>query len=316
MGSKAVKTFTFTHTEVFGMARRLADRLIVNCTTYNYTGGGGGPDRMLVHGIPRGGVAVCYLLGGIFTALNRSLVFVDDPKDADVIVDDLLDSGATRDAYRTEYPDTPFYVLYIKREDDPWIVFPWEAPAERTGPADAVTRLLEYVGEDPNRDGLRETPRRVLEAWKFWTSGYGQNPSDMLTTFDADFVDASDEMITVRDIPFYSHCEHHLAPFFGTVTISYIPNLNSARVVGLSKLARIVDVYSRRLQVQERLTAEIQVAIRVGLMAEGVGVMVRARHLCMESRGVSKQGQETITTSLAGVIKDNGVARNEFLKII
>jgi len=156
--------------------------------------------------------------------------------------------------------------------------------------------LLDAIGEDRNRDGLKDTPHRMRKAWEHWTGGYDTDFKDLLTLFKNDM--EYDQMITVRDIPFYSHCEHHLSPFFGTADISYIPA--NSKIVGLSKLSRVLDGYAKRLQVQERLTAEVASCLMRYLEPEGVGVIIRARHLCMESRGIAQQGSETITTALFG----------------
>ena len=176
---------------------------------------------------------------------------------------------------------------------------------------DAVRALLAGIGEDVTRGGLAETPERVAKAWEFWASGYKQDPLALLKCFD-DGAEGCDEMVVIKDIPFYTHCEHHLAPFFGTATIAYIPD---GRVVGLSKLSRVLDVFARRLQVQERLTTQVADALVQGLGPKGVGVLIKARHLCMESRGVCKQGHHTITSALRGVIKDEPSARAEFLAL-
>lgn len=174
-----------------------------------------------------------------------------------------------------------------------------------------ITDLLKYIGENPDRGGLLETPARVLKAWAHWTGGYDQEPGDVLKTFE-DGAEDHDQMISVVNIPFYSHCEHHLAPFFGTATVSYIPD---GKIVGLSKLSRLVDIFARRLQVQERLTDQIANALDEHLQPLGVGVCLKARHMCMESRGVMQQGHHTMTTALRGVIKDERDARSEFLRL-
>lgn len=161
------------------------------------------------------------------------------------------------------------------------------------------------------REGLAETPDRVAKAWEFWTSGYSKNPADILKTFE-DGGETYDQMVLVRDIPIYSKCEHHLADIFGTASIAYIPN---GRVVGLSKLSRIADMYARRLQVQERMTEQIADALWKHLEPRGVGVIIRARHLCMESRGICQQGHHTVTCSLHGVFKTDLAAREEFMKL-
>jgi GTP cyclohydrolase I len=263
------------------------------------------PGTMAVYPVPRGGIPVAYLLGGGFTV-------VDHPEHADAIVDDLIDSGITRARYEKLYAEKPFLALYQKTPQDGWITFPWEQGERREdGGEDIVIRLLQYIGEDPKRGGLHETPARVLKAWRHWAQGYGQDPMAVLKTFE-DGAEGVDEMVVVRDIPFYSHCEHHLAPFFGTATIAYIPE---RKIVGLSKLSRLLGIYAHRLQVQERLTNQVADALWQGLAPKGVGVLVRARHLCMESRGICKQGHSTITSALRGVLHDEASARAEFLSL-
>lgn len=175
----------------------------------------------------------------------------------------------------------------------------------------AIRTLLQYVGEDSTRGGLEETPCRVVRAWEEWCGGYELDPVDLLKEFE-DGREGYDGMVVVKDIPFYSHCEHHLAPFFGTATIAYIPN---GKVVGLSKLGRVLDAYARRLQIQERLTTQIASVLQAGLDPIGVGVMIKARHLCMESRGLHKQGHYTITQSLLGEFKTDHIVRDEFLAL-
>jgi GTP cyclohydrolase I len=171
--------------------------------------------------------------------------------------------------------------------------------------------LLRRMGEDPARDGLLETPRRMKEAMAFLTRGYRQTVEDVLhdALFDVDY----DEMVMVRDIEFYSLCEHHLLPFFGKAHIGYIPR---GKVVGLSKLPRMVDVFSRRLQVQERLTQQIAEAVEDSIQPQGVGVVIEAQHLCMMMRGVEKQSSLTVTSSMRGVFKTQQQTRNEFLSLV
>jgi GTP cyclohydrolase I len=175
-----------------------------------------------------------------------------------------------------------------------------------------MTQMLKCIDPNPTRGGLVETPERVAKAWiQTWASGYGKDPKDVLKTF-SDGGEKYDQAISVVNIPVYSKCEHHLADIFGTATISYIPN---GRIVGLSKLSRVLDIYARRLQVQERLTAQVAESIQEHLKPKGVGVMLRCRHLCMESRGVSQQGHYTVTTALRGVMLDDASARAEFLMV-
>ena len=176
---------------------------------------------------------------------------------------------------------------------------------------EACVALLVAAGEDETREGLRETPARFSEAWKHWTSGYDVAPSEVVKTF-ADGAERCDEMIVQRDVPFYSHCEHHLAPFFGTVDLAYIP---AGRVIGLSKFKRLVDVFALRLQVQERMTVQIAEALADLTGAAGVGVIVRARHLCTESRGVRTAGTFTVTSKLLGALYNDATSRAEFLSL-
>jgi len=173
----------------------------------------------------------------------------------------------------------------------------------------AADMLLKLV--ETERDGLRDTPIRFAKAWMHHTSGYGGNPAQILKVFEDGAADY-DEMVIVKNIPFYSLCEHHLAPFFGTATVAYIPN---GKIVGLSKIPRLVDMFARRLQVQERMTAQIADAMDKHLKPLGVGVIVKARHMCMESRGIQMQGTETLTSAVRGAIKDKPEARSEFIRL-
>ena len=172
-------------------------------------------------------------------------------------------------------------------------------------------RLLRHLGEEPARPGLLETPQRVQKAWQHWTSGYASDPVDILKVFE-DGAEQVNELIVVRGIPVYSHCEHHLAPFFGTAAIGYTP---AGRIVGLSKLTRLVHCFARRLQVQERLTIQIADALMEYVSPVSVGVIVRCRHMCMESRGIQTQGEETTTSALKGEMQSNSGLRSEFLSL-
>jgi GTP cyclohydrolase I len=178
--------------------------------------------------------------------------------------------------------------------------------------AETVATLLEQLGENRDREGLLETPRRVADSLRYLTKGYAANPSTVVG--DALFALAGyDDMVVMKDIVFYSLCEHHLLPFFGRVHIGYVPE---GRVVGLSKLPRLVDMYSRRLQVQERMTREIAEAINTVVTPRGVGVVVEGRHLCMEMRGVEKQNSQTLTSCMLGVFRTDQRTRSEFLSHI
>jgi GTP cyclohydrolase I len=181
----------------------------------------------------------------------------------------------------------------------------------------ATTRLLygiEGLSEtDTLREGLTDTPTRVSKAWGFWTSGYRKEAETIVKVF-ADGAENVDEMIIEVDIPFYSHCEHHLAPFFGLASVAYIPQAGpDGRVLGLSKMNRLVDMFARRLQVQERLTNQIADAMEQFVQPLGCGVHIRARHMCVESRGVEHRGCSTITNALRGVIKTQPDTRAEFM---
>ncbi|HZJ61515.1 MAG TPA: GTP cyclohydrolase I FolE [Chitinophagaceae bacterium] len=171
--------------------------------------------------------------------------------------------------------------------------------------------ILKLIGEDPEREGLMKTPVRVAKALQFMTQGYKLNAKKILDS--ARFKESVSEMVIVKDIELYSMCEHHMLPFFGKAHIAYIPN---GYIVGLSKLARVVDVYARRLQVQERMTTQILGAIRESLHPLGVAVVIEAKHLCMMMRGVQKQNSVTTTSAFDGELLNNHITRNEFLKLI
>jgi GTP cyclohydrolase I len=176
---------------------------------------------------------------------------------------------------------------------------------------DAIRKLLIDLGEDPDREGLRDTPKRVEKAYKFLTSGYGADIDTVLNNalFSVDY----SEMVIVKDIDFYSLCEHHLLPFFGKCHVAYIP---SNKVIGLSKIPRIVDVFARRLQVQERLTNQIADVIREKIAPLGVAVVMEATHLCMSMRGVEKQNSFAVTSAMQGAFRNNARTRMEFLELI
>ncbi|NTU68498.1 MAG: GTP cyclohydrolase I FolE [Chlorobiaceae bacterium] len=175
----------------------------------------------------------------------------------------------------------------------------------------AVMNLLEGIGEDPGREGLRKTPERVAKALRFLTSGYRQDPEQVL--MKAVFTESYDEMVLVKDIDIYSMCEHHMLPFFGKAHVAYIPD---GKIVGLSKIPRVVEVFARRLQVQERLTQQIRDAIQNVLNPRGVAVVIEATHMCMVMRGVQKQNSITTTSAMSGVFMNNQSTRSEFLRLI
>lgn len=175
---------------------------------------------------------------------------------------------------------------------------------------DLIRELLRRVGENPDREGLQKTPDRVARALQDLTSGYQTDPHEILS--GALFSESYDEMVCVRDIELYSLCEHHMLPFFGKAHVAYVPN---GKIVGLSKLARLVDVFARRLQVQERLTVEIAQALEESLQPQGVGVVIEASHLCMMMRGVGKQNSMTVTSCMLGCFRKDERTRMEFLSL-
>ena len=188
-----------------------------------------------------------------------------------------------------------------------------ETPGAVSGKAELeglARRWIEVLGEDPGREGLRDTPRRMAESWSYLTRGYAQDPVALLGS--ARFKVEANHMVIVRDIEVYSVCEHHLLPFFGVCHIGYIPR---GEVVGVSKLARLVDVFARRLQIQERLTNQIARTLMDTLKPEGVGVIIEARHLCMMMRGVEKQNSRMATSAMLGSFHDSTATRNEFLHL-
>jgi len=256
------------------------------------------PHDTKFYGVPRGGQVVAGMTGKA----------VDNIEEADVIIDDLIDSGATLERYK-QY-NKKFFALIDKRVEyqNEWLVFPWETKDGDTEETveDNVARLLQYFGEDVNREGLKETPRRFV---KFFNEFL--NPPDWnCTTFEGE---GYDEMIVQTNIPFHSLCEHHIAPFFGEGHIAYIPN---KRIVGLSKLARTLETYSRRLQNQERITTQVAEFLWDTLQPKGVAVVLKAKHMCMEMRGVKKHDTYTTTSKMMGFFKDDSKARGEFLNLI
>jgi GTP cyclohydrolase I len=245
-------------------------------------------------GIPRGGQVVAGMLGNA----------VDNIEECDVIVDDLIDSGNTIEKYK-KY-DKSIEVLFDKRIElqNEWLVFPWE---NHNGDIEEnVVRLLQYFGEDVEREGLIDTPKRYIKFFKEFLNP----PQWNCTTFEGE---GYDEMIIQKNIPFYSLCEHHIAPFFGKGHIAYIPN---KKIVGLSKLARTLETFSRRLQNQERITQQVAEFLNDKLKPKGVAVILSAQHMCMEMRGVKKHDTFTTTSKMLGVFTTKYEARMELMNLI
>lgn len=260
-------------------------------------------DNVSVWGVPRGGSIVA----GLLRKKVNSVVIVDDPGDADIIVDDVIDSGATQKTLEEKYK-LPFFALMDKLTDrtNEWVHFPWEESPEQDIEM-SVSRIIQWLGEDQKRDGLLDTPKRVARSWKELFGGYQMKPESIMRWFEDD----TDEMVISKDIQFYSTCEHHMLPFFGTASVGYIPE---GKVLGISKLSRIVDMYARRFQTQEHLTKQIATALESEVSS--VAVHVKAQHLCMMARGVSQQQSTMITNYLTGFFRDKPEVRNEFLMAV
>jgi GTP cyclohydrolase I len=264
------------------------------------------PLSKAIFGIPRGGVPIALLL-----ERERGCVIVDEPQKASVLVDDVRDSGGTANRWSEKY-SLPVWCAFEKETYSEWLEMPWERYEESSGAAEAVTRFLQAlelpIANQMGVGGMKDTPDRFVRAMGELTSGYGDNPTEIL---ERRFPVSYDEMIAVRDIHFWSLCEHHLLPFHGTVTVGYVPG--EGGVVGLSKLARLVHCFSRRFQIQERLTAEIASTMENELKPMGCGVVIRATHLCMAMRGI-RSPAEMVTSDLRGVMRD-ATPRAEFLAL-
>ena len=254
----------------------------------------------IVFGVPKGGMIVSNFLECKKT---------HDPSEATVIVDDIVDSGRTKKLHEENFPKARFIPVIDKQNSkkyDGYIVFPWEVAEEDA--ETTVTKMIEHLGDNPNREGLLDTPKRVVKSWKTLYGGYVQTPEEVLqTAFTVD----CDEMIISKDIEFYSTCEHHMLPFFGKAHIAYIPR---SKVVGLSKLSRLLEVYARRLQIQERLTNQIADGLMNVVNPLGAGVIIEAKHFCMVCRGVQKKNSTMITSAIRGLFKSAEV-KNEFHRL-
>lgn len=273
-----------------------------------------------VYGIPRGGIVPASIVATIYGTR-----LLDAPEPGCLVVDDLVDTGATLERYAQQgfavdalfrKPSSPDVYGFDATTENGWLVFPWEVGDEAIGPTDAVVRLLQYIGEDAERDGLLDTPKRVVKALAELTSGYALDPADVLgVQFEQDDAEQYHGIVLLRGIPFSSLCEHHMLPFTGVAHVAYIPK-EGGRVVGLSKLARLVDIYARRLQVQERMTVQIVNALVEHVEPFGAACIISASHSCMSLRGVSKHTDGMVTSELAGAFKDDARARDELLRLI
>lgn len=261
--------------------------------------------KRIVYGVPKNGMIVAGYLQNAKITPN-----IDE---ADIILDDLVDSGRTMDFYQTKYPNKHFYALFDKQLDNSndWYIFPWEKEQmDRDNIQDNISRVIQFLGEDQNREGLKDTPDRVAKMYQEIFSGYNQNPEEIFTCFEEE---SYDQIILLKDIELYSMCEHHMLPFFGKAHIAYIPN---GKIVGISKLARLLNIYSKRLQIQERIGEEITSDLMELLDAKGAACIIEATHMCMRMRGVEKQNSIMTTSSMEGVFRDDSTARLELLQLI
>ncbi len=279
------------------------------------------PRLRAVYGIPRGGVPLAMALA---SSLNLRLVSeypVEGLAPEEVlVVDDIADSGNTLDklghpgltatihAHRHSIV-MPTYSARVWAMAGQWIDYWWE-PQSEVDISATVLRQLEYIGEDPNREGLLDTPARCVKSWNALYGGYKERPEDVMRTF---VEGACDEMVVLKDIEIYSTCEHHMLPFYGKAHIAYIPD---GKVIGVSKLARLLDIYARRLQIQERIGQQVTDALMTHLKPRGAACVIEAQHLCMRARGVQKQGSMMITSSLTGVFREDAATRAEFMGLL
>lgn len=268
-----------------------------------------GQPQVRVYPIPRGGIPVAYLL----QKHHKGVVIVDSPAKADCYIDDIIDSGATMAQYVNKH-NKPFYVLYNKIEESNlgWLVFPWEGDASGSI-EDNIVRILQYIGEDPTREGLLETPKRVIKSWQELYSGYAKDPIDVFKIFNVGY----DELVLMQNIEIYSTCEHHMLPFTGRAHVAYIAD---GKVIGASKLARLVDIFARRLQIQEQIGVQVVNSLMEYLKPKGAACIIEAKHLCMCARGVGKQHSIMKTSAMRGVFLEDSsrgmAARTELMSLL
>lgn len=267
--------------------------------------------------VPRGGVPVAMALGERFPQAKVVSAFTSEMHPANtIVVDDIVDSGKTRNKFRQFLfatlhckKDTSGVLTANDHENTPaWVHYWFEGEGGDIN--DSVIRQLEYIGEDVEREGLIDTPSRVVRSWETLYGGYKMDPKELITSFKEG---ACDEMVILKDIEFYSTCEHHMLPFVGRAHIAYLPG---GKVLGVSKLARLLDVYARRLQIQERIGQQVTEFLMEECEAVGAACILEAQHLCMTSRGVQKQNSVMQTSSLRGVFKTDASARAELMSMI
>ncbi len=274
--------------------------------------------------IVRGGSVLAVALQGKLKTLFSKIQLLEVselnevcPADT-LVVDDIADSGRTLEAFINigcpiavihKQEKCPVIIDFFAEriQKDTWIDYWWES--KNTNIEDNITRTISFIGENPCREGLKETPMRVVKSWKELYSGYEQDPKDVFKIFEDG---ACDSMVILKDIEFYSTCEHHLLPFFGKAHIAYIPD---KKVIGISKLARLLEVYSRRMQIQERIGEQVTGELMKHLKPKGAICILEAQHFCMTSRGVQKQHSQMVTSSIKGDFQNIPV-RNEFLNLI
>ena len=292
---------TITHEQYKADIEALAEKIKTAAKTYSG-----------IYGVPRGGTYPAAMLAQI-TGFKQ--VFSPaEISDSTLIVDDLIDSGATLAAYPNDKavvyckPGMESSVTYYgSTTGNEWLVFPDESGA---GIEENLKRTLEYIGEDTTREGLIETPKRMRRAYDEIFAGYKTDPKDLIKTFSQG---TCREMVILKNCEFFSTCEHHFFPFFGHISVGYIPN---DKVIGVSKLARLVDCYAKRMQIQERMTSQIADFLEQELGAKGVYVVCEGVHFCMTSRGIRKQDASMVTSAIRGVFQEDAQARNEFLALV
>lgn len=262
------------------------------------------PKGCKIFGVPKGGAILAGYMASWF-----GFELTPYPEKALFAVDDLIDSGRTKQKYQDTF-ELAFFALVDKSKESNlgWVVFPWESETDQE---DIIVRTIEAIGENPNREGLIDTPKRVIKMWDEIFAGYKQKPAEILkANFDTD---GYDSIVLLRDIELYSMCEHHMLPFVGKAHVAYLPN---KRVVGISKLARLVDCFAKRLQIQERLGEQVTEALMTVLDAKAACCIIEAQHLCMKMRGVEKQNSVMVTSSMKGAFREDARLRAELMSLI